>query len=156
MQKQIEWLETDLSQNRKPCVLAFWHHPLFSSGEHGHESSDPGRNMGPLWKVLRHHGADVVVNGHDHHYERFALQAPNGTPDNSGIRQFIVGNGGAHIRRIQGLKQNSEKHLDLTGDHGALLLTLHLDSYEWSFIRTDRSIGDSSQEPQECHPKESP
>ena len=151
MQEQAEWLEADLARSRQPCLLAFWHHPLFSSGFHGHDRTDPGRRTGPLWLLLAGHGADVVVNGHDHHYERFAPQTPHGKADSSGIREFVVGTGGAHTRPVDAVRPNSEKVLDGPGDHGVLLLTLRPGSYEWQWIRTDGSIGDRSEEPQACH-----
>lgn len=151
MQEQIEWLEADLAQNDQPCLLAYWHHPLFSSGEHGHDGADPGRKTVSLWRILARHGADVIVNGHDHHYERFARQTPNGAASSSGIRAFVVGTGGAHIRRVRRVQPNSRKILDRPSDHGALVLTLHSGSYEWQWIRTDGSIGDRSEEAQACH-----
>ena len=151
MQEQAEWLEADLAKSRQPCTLAYWHHPLFSSGGHGQDRADPGRRTGPLWLLLARHGADVILNGHDHHYERFAPQTPHGVADRSGIREFIAGTGGARIRPVDAVRQpNSEAALDGPGDHGVLLLTLHLGSYEWQWIRTDGSIGDRSEEPQAC------
>ena len=150
-QEQTEWLETDLAETRQPCLLAYWHHPLFSSGHHGYDSADPGRRTDALWQGLARHGTDVIVNGHDHHYERFAPQTPDGRADRAGIREFVVGTGGARIRPVQRAQPNSEAILDDPGDHGVLLLTLHPGSYEWQWIRTDGSIGDRSEEPQACH-----
>ena len=151
MQKQVDWLEADLAATQKPCILAYWHHPLFSSGYHGYESHDPGRRMVPLWRVLRKHKADVVVNGHDHHYERFAPQTLQGFASPQGIREFVVGNGGAETRRVLGIKPNSEVRLDGLADYGILALTLHPNSYEWHFFRTDGTVPDSSPGRQECY-----
>jgi len=87
----VGWLEKDLAANsEKKCTLAYFH-PLFSSGEHGNQTK-----MTATWEALYAANADVVVNGHDHDYERFALQRPDGTEDQQrGIREFVVGTGGA-------------------------------------------------------------
>jgi hypothetical protein len=150
MDKQRQWLEDDLDHNKKPCILAYWHHPLFSSGDtHGDQKKDPGRFMTPLWKVLLDHKADVILNGHDHHYERFALQDASKKATSSGIREIIVGTGGGEDRGIGTVKANSEKRLAHV--YGVLLMTLHPNSYEWSFIQADGTIGDSSSGVTECH-----
>jgi hypothetical protein len=159
MAEQLAWLDKDLGNTRTACILAFWHHPLFSSGEHGHQAGDPGRKVGPLWEALARHGADVIINGHDHHYERFALQTAAGQADDEhGIREFVVGTGGAAFRPFLAggpavLARNSEFVLDRETDHGVLLLQLHPDSYEWKFVKPGGSIWDPSQRPQACHPK---
>jgi hypothetical protein len=150
MAEQVEWLKNDLDKTEKPCILAYWHHPLFSSGDqHGDQDDDPGRFMGPLWDVLLEHKADVILNGHDHHYERFALQDTSTTPTPAGIREFIIGTGGGEERGIGTVKKNSEKRLAHL--YGVLLMTLHQNSYEWSFIKADGTVGDSSSGPNECH-----
>lgn len=150
MADQLAWLSTDLDQNQQPCILAYWHHPLFSSGiEHGDQANDPGRSMKPLWDVLLDHHADVIVNGHDHHYERFGLQNASGVADAAGIREFIVGTGGGEDRGIGTKKANSEKRLGRL--FGVLLLTLHPNSYDWSFLKTDGTVPDASTAPTECH-----
>ncbi|HEX5725957.1 MAG TPA: metallophosphoesterase, partial [Longimicrobiaceae bacterium] len=89
--EQLRWLREDLRRHRTRCTLAYMHHPRFSSGKHG------GRDqLGPLWNLLYASGVEVVLAGHDHHYERFAPQTPDGRLDRAkGIRQFIVGTGGA-------------------------------------------------------------
>jgi hypothetical protein len=86
---QEQWLRADLAATTKPCVLAYWHKPRFSSANHG-SSTGPRA----LWQALYDYKAEVVVAGHDHTYERFALQDPDGNADQSGIRQFVVGTGG--------------------------------------------------------------
>lgn len=150
MTDQVNWLKQDLEHNEKRCILAYWHHPLFSSGdEHGDQTNDPGRSMQPLWNVLLDYKADVILNGHDHHYERFALQDASATATMNGIRQFIIGNGGGEKRGIGTVKKNSEKRLAQV--YGVLLMTLHSNSYEWNFIRADGTVGDSSSGPNECH-----
>lgn len=125
-----KWLEQDLAQHRAGCTLAYFHKPLFSSGlAHG---ADP--EVKPLWEILYHAGADVVINGHDHDYERFAPQDPNGKADpEHGIREFVVGTGGKNSHRLFArIQLNSEAHNADT--FGVLKLTLHSKSYDWQFI----------------------
>ena len=127
---QGKWLKRDLEQHVKTCTLAYFHKPLFSSGaKHG---NDP--EMKPIWEVLYHAGADVVINGHDHDYERFARQDPEGHADaHHGIREFVVGSGGKNSHRVMGSAQpNSEVRNADT--FGVLKLTLHARSYEWEFV----------------------
>jgi hypothetical protein len=126
---QGQWLHEDLAQHPVTCTLAYFHKPLFSSGaKHG---NDP--LMKPLWEILYNAGADVVVNGHDHDYERFALQDSNGKADSShGMREFVVGTGGKNHRPFAAPKPNSEVRNADT--FGALKLTLHAKSYDWQFI----------------------
>src|SRR4051794_16453997 len=89
---EVQWLQTDLDAHPGRCTLAYWHHPLFSSSEIGGSSG-----VRPLWKVLYDHGADVVLAGHDHHYERMAQRDPAGARDPLGIRSFVVGTGGRSL-----------------------------------------------------------
>ncbi len=92
--EQGRWLAADLAASSATCTLAIWHHPRFSSGEHGNDT-----DVAPFWQALYKAGADVIVNGHDHDYERFAPQDPDGAPDRRlGIREFVVGTGGAALR----------------------------------------------------------
>ena len=86
---QERWLHADLAANPRRCVLAIWHHPLFSSGDHG---SDP--MTAALWQALDDAGAELVVNGHDHDYERFGPQDVSGAADPEGIVEVVVGTGG--------------------------------------------------------------
>ena len=87
---QLQWLRQDLRQSDARCTLAMWHQPRFSSGEHG---NDP--TVAPFWNVLYDAGADLILNGHDHDYERFAPQDPNGNRDKDhGIVEIVVGTGG--------------------------------------------------------------
>jgi hypothetical protein len=154
MAEQVQWLKADLAANRKSCILAYWHHPLFTSGEHGNEPNDPGKSTTPLWEVLHDYGADVIVNGHDHDYERFAPQNAKGAADPKGIREFVVGTGGIQLRGPgRTTAANTENFLsDNRIDHGVLLLTLHPNGYEWRFRRTNGTDGDASTGPVECHP----
>ena len=124
---QEQWLRADLAANQTSCTLAYWHHPLFSSGQHG---NDPA--MRDLWRALYDYGADVVVNGHDHNYEQFHRQNPDGIADVNGIRQFVVGTGGTSLRTIGVIKPNSAVR-DATA-HGVLKLILRPSSYDWEFV----------------------
>ena len=127
---QGKWLKQDLADSKTTCTLAYWHKPLFSSG--GKHGNDP--LMKPLWDTLYAAGADVVINGHDHDYERFAPQNPDGKLDkDKGIREFVVGSGGKNSHRAFGaVKPNSEARTDDT--FGVLKLTLHAKSYDWEFV----------------------
>jgi acid phosphatase type 7 len=127
---QGKWLREDLAQHPVACTLAYFHKPLFSSG--GRHGGDP--EMKPMWDALYHAGADVVLNGHDHDYERFAPQDPEGHRDPAhGLREFVVGSGGKNSHRTMGgAKANSEVRNDDT--FGVLKLTLHATGYEWEFV----------------------
>ncbi len=149
---QLAWLEKDLRETTRPCILAYWHHPLFSSGsEHGDDPRDQGRRTGRFWDALLVHGADVVLNGHDHNYERYEPQDASGTRLPAGLREFVAGTGGAELRVMGSLKRNSA-FFDHT-HHGVLLMTLHQHGYEWRFLATDGSTPDASTAPVECHAK---
>jgi hypothetical protein len=124
------WLKQDLAHHATTCTLAYFHKPLFSSGaKHG---NDP--EVKPLWELLYHAGADVIINGHDHDYERFAPQDPEGHLDaKHGIREFVVGSGGKNSHRVMGVTQpNSEVRNADT--FGVLKLTLHATGYDWEFV----------------------
>jgi hypothetical protein len=124
---QATWLKADLAANPRRCVLAYWHHPLFSSGPHGNNTM-----VKPLWNILYAGHADVVVNGHDHDYERFARQSPGGVRTTRGIREFVVGTGGRSHYAWSTIKPNSLARNNTT--YGVLKLTLHSTSYSWKFV----------------------
>jgi acid phosphatase type 7 len=127
---QEQWLRQDLVTHSTKCMLAYWHKPLFSSGAaHG---KDP--EVKPLWDALYAANAEVVINGHDHDYERFAPQDPSGKLDpRRGIREFVVGTGGKNSHRSFASPQpNSEVRQADT--FGVLKLTLHSASYDWEFV----------------------
>lgn len=128
----ITWLKDDLAANTTKCTLAYFHHPLFSSGAIGSNSK-----MRPAWNALYSARADVVISGHDNDYERFARQQPDGTLNNTrGIRQFVVGTGGAALRPFGSIiHPNSE--VGNAETLGVLKLKLHPTSYEWQFIPED-------------------
>jgi hypothetical protein len=125
---QGAWLTADLAASDPRCTLAIWHHPRFSSGEHGNHAF-----MEPFWQILYDAGADVIVNGHDHDYERFAPQDPDGTADPvRGIREFVVGTGGARLRAFRTIRANSEVRDAST--HGVIRLLLAPEGYSWDFV----------------------
>jgi hypothetical protein len=126
--EQEQWLRADLAASPHSCVLAYWHHPRFSSGQHGNDSE-----VGPLWNALYDAGAEVIINGHDHDYERFAPQTPGGAADSAtGIREFVVGTGGASLRSFSTIRSNSQVRNSAT--HGVIKLTLGATGYRWQFI----------------------
>lgn len=125
---QLEWLKTELDQHKTCCTLAYWHHPVYSSGGHGDSVQ-----MQDIWQVLAAAGADVVLVAHDHDYERFASQGGNGQLDKMrGIRQFVVGTGGAKLTPFRLRRPNSEVGDNST--HGVLKLVLKETGYEWEFL----------------------
>ncbi len=125
---QERWLRADLAADRARCTLAFWHQPRFSSGSNGNDT-----DVAAFWSDLFRAGADVVLNGHDHGYERFAPQDADQTADPGGIREFVVGTGGDdHGSFPRSPEPNSEvRNAD---SFGVLELTLHPSSYDWSFV----------------------
>ena len=126
---QEVWLRADLAASTKTCTIAYWHHPRFSSGaSHGSSTMSAG-----AFQALYDAGADIVIVGHDHEYERFAPQTPSAAPDPvRGIREFVVGTGGAGLYSFATPLPNSEVR-DNTS-HGVLKLTLSDGSYMWQFI----------------------
>jgi hypothetical protein len=125
---QEKWLRADLAASPAACTVALWHHPRFSSGTHG---NDP--TVQPLWNALYDYGADVVLNGHDHTYERFAPQRPDGTLDQAfGIREFVIGAGGKTHYAFNAIKPNSEARNNTV--FGVLRLTLRAGSYDFRFV----------------------
>ena len=125
---QASWLRQDLEANRAPCTLAYWHQPLFSSSTNGNNAASRD-----AWQLLYDYGAEVVMNGHDHLFERFAPQDPSGRRDDArGIRQFTVGTGGKSLSSFGSTQPNSEVRSNEA--FGVLRLTLGSGSYSWSFL----------------------
>lgn len=125
---QDRWLRRDLARSKRRCTLAYWHHPRFSSGQHGSDT-----DMMRFWSDLYRAGAEIVLVGHDHDYERFAPQTPAGVlAPFRGIREFVVGTGGKNHYRIGSPIANSRVRNDNT--FGVLKLTLSPGSYRWRFI----------------------
>lgn len=130
--EQERWLRADLAATGARCILAYWHHPPFSSGHHG---DDP--RTAALLRALHEAGASIVLSGHDHDYERFAPQDPDGRADpERGIRVFVVGTGGARRRGYGQAAANSE--VFQSWSWGVLELGLYEDRYTWRFVPTDR------------------
>jgi hypothetical protein len=125
---QETWLRADLATHPASCTLAFWHHPRFNSGHDGSAAF-----MQPIFQDLYDANVDVVLGGHAHNYERFAPQDPRGRLDRArGIRQFVVGTGGAFFTSFGSRLANSEVRNNST--YGVLMLTLHPTSYSWRFV----------------------
>jgi hypothetical protein len=138
---QGRWLAAELAESDARCTLAAWHHPRFSSGAHGDSEA-----VASFWEQLHPAGVELVLNGHDHDYERFAPQRPDGVRDDTGgIRQFVVGTGGGHLRGFDDIRPNSEVRDNRT--YGVLRLALDADGYAWDFVPitgrtfTDRGTG---------------
>lgn len=146
---QIRWLEAELERTASRCTLAYWHHPLVSSGWHGLWFFDRGRDTRAAWDVLLAHGAELVVNGHDHLYERFAPQDAMLAPRPDGIRQLIVGTGGGELTSPRRRHASSERVV--AGTFGILVLALQPDRYDWAFVGTDGAVHDRSRESIRCH-----
>jgi chitodextrinase len=142
--EQEQWLRADMAANPTTCTLAFWHHPRWSSGHDGN-----GTFMQPMWQALYDGNVDLALVGHSHHYERFARQNASGALDNSrGIREFIVGVGGAFFTGASSPIANSEVRQNNT--YGVLKLTLHPTSYDWQFVsEPGKTFTDSGT--QACH-----
>jgi len=128
---QGEWLAADLAESPARCTLAAFHRPRFSSGdEWGDDESVSG-----FWQVLQDAGVDVVLNGHEHSYERFAPQRDSGRATaEEGMAEFVVGTGGRNLRGFKDTKPNSEVRWN--DSFGVLGLTLYADGYDWRFHGT--------------------
>jgi len=127
-QQQVAWLKTELAKHPARCTLAYWHHPLYSSGGHGNNP-----HMADIWQVLYDAHADVVLAAHDHDYERFAPQNAAGQRDDAhGMREFVVGTGGAKLTQLFLRKPHSEIRDNTTP--GVLRMVLKDVSYAWEFL----------------------
>ncbi len=127
---EVKWLQTDLAAHPTSCTLAYWHVPRFSSGLHGSNES-----MQTMWQTAINGGVDVVLNGHDHLYERFAPMDENGNASSVGTREFVVGTGGTnHYNFIHVLSTSQAR--DNTS-FGVLKLALHPAGYDWQFLPID-------------------
>lgn len=137
--KQYQWLQNELARNPSKCTLAFWHQPHYTSGiTHTPEDTD---RSGGFWDLLYSARAEVVLNGHEHYYERFAPQDNSGKATADGIVQFIAGTGGFSHSRPETASTNS-RFLD--GDHfGVLVMYLEDNRFSWQYITEDRAVLDS-------------
>jgi hypothetical protein len=135
--EQVRWLLEDLTSSQASCTLAFWHRPRFSSGTR-HGDFSPAQ---PLWQALAEAGADLVLTGHEHLYERFAQLNSGGTPGESGLRQFTAGTGGKDLYELGAPIKGSEARDN--AHFGVLQLTLDDDGYDWAFVAEDGTVVDS-------------
>ncbi len=141
-----QWLRADLATHPGQCTLAFWHQPHFSTGTHGNDDAGANPTLA-FWQDLYAAHADLVLNGHDHDYERFALQDPAGNPDPNGIREIVVGTGGRSHTQFHTVSATSEIRDATT--YGVLELTLHSTSYDWRFVPAVGAFTDAGS--QTCH-----
>lgn len=133
---QLRWLRGDLASRRFGPIVAIWHRPRWGSGAH-RDSKKPRW----FWNELYAARAEIVLNGHAHHYERFAPQRPDQIADPSGVRQFIVGTGG---RRLHGrTKDTPNSEFARFDTFGILKLTLRPEEYAWEFVGVDDRVLDS-------------
>jgi hypothetical protein len=138
---QGQWFTADLAANPSDCTLAYDHHPRWSSGPHGNHTS-----MGHFYRTMYQADGEIFLSGHDHDYERFAPQTPDGSANPSGVRQFVSGaGGGSHYATTPGA--NSQVAID--DEFGVLFLTLQDDAYQWAFVAEDGQILDSGSSA--CH-----
>lgn len=142
--EQGAWLREDLRTHPARCTLAYMHRPRFSSGKHG-----DSERVKDAFRVLYEGGVDVLLSGHDHSYERFAPQDPEGRRDGArGVRQFVVGTGGAPFYDFRKeLQPNSEVHQNHV--HGVLRLVFHPDGYDWEFVGVGKGFHDEGHG--DCH-----
>ena len=139
---QAQWIRTELTANTARCALAYFHHPLYSSGSNG----DNARLAG-LWQLLYEQGVDVIVSAHEHMYERYAPMSPDGQRNDArGIRQFIVGTGGSGLYAVQRVHPQSAVQII---SHGLLKLTLTGQGYDWEFLPVTGGRADAGSDV--CH-----
>ena len=136
---QEDWLRKDLKDKGKPCTLAYWHNPRFSSGWHGSDAQ-----FIPIWQILYENNVDLVLNGHDHDYERFRPQTPAGVLDTlRGIPEIVAGTGGEELRGFGGkVIRNSAYRIE--GRYGVLLLTLGGGEYRSAWLEDNGRVWDAS------------
>lgn len=140
---QDDWLRADLAANRSPCTLAYWHHPLFTSTG----AVAPNLAMRRIWSDLQAVGADLVLNGHAHLYERFAPQDALGNADQGGIREIVAGTGGKSLHTFSQVQANSERRD--RDNFGVLEIRLGGADYGWRFISTAHATLDAGSA--SCH-----
>ncbi len=138
------WLRNDLNAHHALCTLAYWHRPLFSSGTYG---GTPG--VKALWDILYSAGVDLVLNGHEHSYERFLPQSPRGVADSvNGIQEIIAGTGGGALRKLR-YPVAANSIAQIHGHFGVLKLTLGAGEYTDAFIDTTGRVWDPGG--RKCH-----
>ena len=146
--EQELWLRNELAAlPDDACVIAYWHHPRFSSGFGG--VNQPHPETGPLFADLYEGGAELLLTGHSHNYERFAPVTPDGVPDPAGLRQFVVGTGGRSLHTDTG-PQAANSEILRTDVFGVLELTLEPTAYSARFVGEDGAAVDETSGT--CHP----
>lgn len=143
---QEDWLRNDIKSTTKACTLAYWHDPRFSTGWHG---GNPA--VQPVWQILYDGGADLVLTGHDHDYERFLPLDAFGVLDSAkGIPSYVVGTGGGDLR---GFRTNPSPYSAsrVQGYFGILKLTLGKGEFRAAFLDVNGRIWDPSSG--KCHQK---
>jgi predicted phosphodiesterase len=146
--EQTAWLKADLAQHSDRHIMAMWHYPHFSNvcAHAGKEMTWPGKT-GPWWQVLQDHGAEFVVSGHVHRWERFAKMVRTGLRTGAaspkGIRQFVTGNGGANMFGVLSRHPNCQ---NVTLARGVARFDLYSDRYTWKFTDIDGVVRDSGTE----------
>jgi hypothetical protein len=140
--RQTRWLRRGLRRDDHRCELAYWHHPRWSSGAyHGGTSAVAG-----WWKILYRRGVDVVLNGHEHNYERFAKLTARGRRSARGVREFVVGTGGNQIYQFGRARRGSQRRVT---SYGVLSMRLRAGAYRWQFRKVGGRIADSGSD--RCH-----
>ena len=136
---QYQWLEKDLADNANACTIVFYHQPLFNIGPEGSDSS-----MSDIWTLMAQYGVSIVLNGHDHDYQRWVALDGNGQPDPNGITEFVAGGGGHGIQKLSQTDKRVAYSNDLNPDtFGALELKLNSGGVEFSYINNQGANLDS-------------
>ncbi len=136
--EQLDWVTQDLKDHKALCTIAYWHHPRFSSGWHGNDA-----RFNALWQILYNDGVDLVLNGHDHDYERFAPVNPAGILDSTkGIAEIVAGTGGEDLRGFNAIVPNSVYRIE--GRVGVLLLTLGDKEWRSAWVEVGGRVWDQA------------
>ncbi|MEX1264287.1 MAG: IPT/TIG domain-containing protein [Actinomycetota bacterium] len=137
--EQEQWLVADVAAHPAACTLVYMHHPVFSAGGTAPQTNT---KLLPMWNDMYAAGVDLVLTGHDHNYQRLTQLDGSGNPDPvNGIREIIVGTGGINLGSPNFPYPGTEAFI--TNAFGVLELTLHASSYDWRFLKEDRTVLDS-------------
>ena len=132
---QYEWLVNDLQNNTQPCTLVYYHQPLYNIGEEGGSTY-----LAPIWSLLAQHSVDLVVNGHDHTYQRWQPLDGSGNPSSTGVTEIIAGTGGHALGSF--ITSDSRVAASAT-EFGALRLDLNSGGAAYQFVNTQGQTRDS-------------
>jgi hypothetical protein len=135
--KEYRWLSKDLARDKHACTLAYWHHPRYTAGEYSNDAT-----FTPFWHLLFHDRAEIVLNGHDHNYQRYSLLDAHGRYTAHGIREFVVGTGGRNTYPVVHAKVAHRVYWN-DSHFGVLKLVLSTNSYTWKFITVGGKVLDS-------------